>query len=1215
MNNDIRKILSERILVLDGAMGTMIQRHNLSEEDFRGNVFKTHTINLKGINDVLNLTNPDIIYDIHKQYLCSGADIIETNTFNSSSLSLLDYGLEDFAYEINKAGATIARNAIRDFVSLHPDKIAFVAGSIGPTNKTASLPDDINNPSNRSVSFDELYNSYKIQTNGLIDGGVDIILIETIFDTINAKAALAACNDVLIDKGISLPIMLSVTISQKGGRTLSGQTIEAFIASFSQANLLSIGLNCSFGAKDMKPHLYTLAKNTSLFVSAYPNAGLPNHFGDYDQSPEEMANHIRDFVIEGLVNIVGGCCGTTPNHIREIANVVRDFSPRLITEPSKKTIISGLEPLCIDYSSNFINIGERTNVAGSRKFARLIREKKYEEALSIALDQVENGAQVIDVNFDDGLLDSKNEMITFLNYIGADPEIARVPIMIDSSRWEVIDAGLKCIQGKAIVNSISLKDGEKEFLDKATKIIRYGAAIVVMGFDEDGQASDFESKIRICKRAYDLLVGIGFPAQDIIFDCNILTIATGISEHNRYAIDFINAVKWVKDNLPLCKTSGGISNLSFSFKGNDKLRESIHAVFLFHAIKAGLDMGIVNAGKLPSIDDMDVSLRKLIEDLIFNRRKNAIERLVSYSEKSSNNIYETNLESSWHDYSAPERIKYALIKGHQDYIIEDIEEYRRSSVNSLSIIEGPLMEGMNEVGLRFQEGKMFLPQILKSARVMKKAVTYLSPFIKAENISKSSSSAGKILMATVKGDVHDIGKNIAKVVLECNNFEIIDLGVMISKEEIADAAILNRVDIVGLSGLITPSLDEMCNIAKEFEKRKLSIPIMVGGAATSELHTAIKIVPNYSGFVVNAKDASDGVKIASSLMSYEKNKFIDEIDAKYSKIIEKYNITQSKITYIPLNYARKKKYTQNWEDFSITTPNTLGSKTIKNIPIPELIELIDWSLFLKEMDINGKWPEIESDIVIGDKVRNLVTETREIINKVINYDVVNSSAVYGIYKACSIDEKVEVYVDDNTFYKQTLCFLRNQERDKEINYCLSDFIAPKSENKDDYIGLFTIAVNIDERKIKDLNCLDDYELFIVKILANQLAEATTQHIHFKIRSEIWAYANEKYDPKSILKGDYVGIRPAPGYASCPDHSEKLKIVDLLDASNEIGVNLTENFMISPISSICGYFFANPNSVYFNVGKISEDQTSEYSNNKGLDINTIEKYLSENLNYR
>jgi len=1204
-NKNITNELTQRILVLDGAMGTMIQRNNLEEEDFRGERFKSHPINLKGCNDLLNLVRPDIIEEIHRQYLEAGADIIETNTFNGTSISMADYQLENLAYEINKAGAAIARKAVDKQMASHPDRNCYVAGSVGPTSKTASMSPDVNNPGYRAVTFDDLFNAYQEQVEGLIDGGVDLILVETVFDTLNAKAALAACEHAMKLKKRSIPVMLSGTIVDASGRTLSGQTLEAFLASFSHAGLLSIGLNCSLGAEQMEPHIAALSEKAPVFVSAYPNAGLPNHFGHYDQSPEEMSSHIHSFAEQGLVNIVGGCCGTTPEHIRAIAQSVKGLKPRQRAQIEPKTTISGLEPLIIEPSRNFVNIGERTNVAGSRKFARLIRDKKYEEALSIALNQVENGAQVLDVNLDDGMLDAKHEITVFLNYLASDPEISRVPIMIDSSNWEVIEAGLKCVQGKAIVNSISLKDGEAKFVEKARKIMSYGAAVVVMAFDEHGQAVDYESKIRICERAYHLLVAHGFPPQDIIFDCNILTIATGIAEHDNYAVDFINAVKWVKENLPYSKTSGGVSNLSFSFRGNDFLRESMHALFLYHAINAGLDMAIVNAGQLPVLDDIDPDLRALVEDVILNRRKNATERLVAYAHNMQNQEAEQHNEATWRTKPVNERLTYALIKGNTDFIETDLEEARVKFPNALALIEGPLMEGMNRVGDLFGEGKMFLPQVVRSARVMKRAVACLMPFIEAEKAQSASSSAGKIVMATVKGDVHDIGKNIAGVVLACNNFEVIDLGVMVSKEAIAEAAIAHHADLVGLSGLITPSLEEMTQVAKEFERRGLKIPILIGGATTSEIHTAIKICPHYSAPVIQVRDASQGVKTATALMNQETSaEFVESVKQKYQQSIEKYNQRQSNITYRTFEEARKHKVNIDWSAYSIPKPLKFGAQSLKEISLTKLTEFIDWTFFFKEWEINGCWPAIFNDPVVGKQAKELFDEAQKTIAQIIERKWVHVQAAFGFWPATSENESVALFSDDDKLQELAkLHFLRNQEANRDENLCLADFIAPKIAENQDYLGLFAVTAHINEQLVATE---DNYQQLMIRILANRFAEAASEYLHGQVRNQYWGYSS--HDEKQH------GIRPAPGYSACPDHSEKATIINLLDAQAQIGVELTENFMLIPSASVCGYYFAHPRATYFNVGKIYNEQIEEYARNKGLEVKMVENYLRENLNY-
>lgn len=1209
--------MKKRILVIDGAMGTMIQRYKLNEEEFRGERFKNHSVNLKGCNDLLNLIRPDIIEEIHLQYLDAGADIIETNTFNSTSISLADYQLEGNAYEINKSGATIARRATDEWMQKHLAITIgkYVAGAIGPTNKTASMSPDANNPGYRAVDFDDLFKAYKEQASGLIDGGVDLILIETIFDTLNAKAALAACEDALTERNLSLPIMISGTIVDASGRTLSGQTLDAFIASFSHARIISLGLNCSLGAEQMRPHLHDLSQRTSLAVSAYPNAGLPNHFGGYDETPEQMAHKIKDFASNGFVNIVGGCCGTTPDHIRAIADAVRNLKPRFAPKIEAKTIISGLEALSIIPEVNFINIGERTNVSGSKKFARLIREKQYEEALSVAREQVENGAQIIDVNLDDGLLDAQVEMTKFLNYLASDPEIARVPIMIDSSRWEVIEAGLKCIQGKAIVNSISLKDGESLFLKKAKAIMQYGAAIVVMAFDEQGQAVLVENKFLIAQRAYHLLMSIGFPPQDIVFDLNVLTVATGMDEHNAYALNFIRAVEMVKAKLPMVKTSGGISNLSFAFRGNDELREAMHSVFLFHAIKAGLDMGIVNAGKLPVYDDIELNLRNLIEDVILNRRKDASERLIAFASQMQQREKAEEPIAEWRSYAATDRLKYALVKGNTEFIVEDIDEVRHQYATALLVIEGPLMEGMKQVGAQFGAGKMFLPQVVKSARVMKRAVAELMPYLEAEEASSATSSAGKIILATVKGDVHDIGKNIAGVVLACNNYEIIDLGVMVSAEKIIQTAIEEKADIIGLSGLITPSLDEMVFVASEMERYGLQIPLMIGGATTSELHTALRISTARSGAVVHVKDASQASSIVAQLLNIKtRDAFIKANKDHQQQLVVEHQKRQSQKRYISLNEARKKKAVIDFEQMP-PVPAQLGVYYINDQDLSDLVPLIDWTFFFHEWDFKGRFPTLLDDPISGAEAKKLYDEAQIILQHIVKGKLIKAQAAYGLFEAKSIGDDVIIQTTNG---EEKLHFLRNQEGERAINPCLADFIASDDTGKTDHIGLFAVTAGLGTIELARHyeEAMDEYSAMIVRVLSNRLAEAFAELLHLRIRREFWAYSKEEsMNPTMILQEAYQGIRPAPGYPACPEHSEKAEIFRILDIENNIGISLSENYMMQPLASVCGYYFGHPQSAYFNVGRIGRDQVEDYAKRKKLNPEQVEKLLNTHLNYR
>jgi len=1195
----IKSELEKRILVLDGAMGTMIQRCGLGESDFRGDRFAGHAVNLKGCNDVLNLVRPDIISDIHRQYLDAGADIIETNTFNSTSVSLSDYHLESLAYEINKAGAEIARRVVDDFNKLNPQKKCFAAGSIGPTNKTASMSPDVNRPEFRAVRYDDLLASYTEQALGLIDGGADLLLIETVFDTLNAKAALVACEDAMQKRGKSLPLMISGTIVDASGRTLSGQTLDAFLASFSQSEVLSVGLNCSLGAEQMRPHIHELSAKTSWAVSAYPNAGLPDHLGCYNETPVLMADRIRDFAENGFVNIVGGCCGTTPEHIRAIAEVVRNIKPRRAPEQKIETVVSGLDALFVRSEANFINIGERTNVAGSKKFARLIREKKYEEALSVAREQVENGAQIIDVNLDDAMLDAEKEMTVFLDYISSDPDVARVPVMIDSSRWNVIEAGLKCLQGKAVVNSISLKDGEKSFLQRAAIIRRFGAAVVVMAFDEEGQAVTFEHKCRVAERAYNLLTLAGFPPQDIILDLNVLTIATGMEEHNNYALNFIRAVEWVKNNLPYAKTSGGISNLSFSFRGNDSLREAMHSVFLYHAIGAGLDMGIVNAGKLPLYNDIEPVLRNLLEDTVLNRTPDAADKLIAFAASMTQDNKKEIAQEAWRDDDVTQRLQYSVVHGVTSFLHVDLDEAIKKSGQSLGIIEGPLMDGMKQVGELFGSGKMFLPQVVRSARVMKQAVEYLNP---AGDVScGAENKAGRIVMATVKGDVHDIGKNIASVVLACNNFEVIDLGVMVPAETIVKTALDKHADAVGLSGLITPSLEEMVQVASEMERVGLKIPLLIGGATTSELHTAVRIAPVYNGPVVHIRDASlAGTVVASLLNDDTKANAEAEIRQRQNQLSERHLTRKSERGYLSLSEARKRKPEI---DFSFLKQIRSGVEVhyITNQDLQELTGFIDWNAYFHEWKFKGTYPDLLCDSSSGAEARKLLNETEIVLSKIFSEKIIVAQAAYGLFPACSDNEDVILKTKSDEI---RLCFLRNQEAERTNNPCLADFVAPEKNQTDDHIGLFvtTARISASNEDLIKAGLSDDYHSLMLSILCNRFAEAMTVFIHKRF--------SEYYS-----QDETVGIRPAPGYPACTDHSEKKKIFEVLKADKMLDTHLNENFMMVPASGICGYYFPNPQAEYINVGRIGHDQAEEYASRKQGDIALIEKYLSTHLNYK
>ncbi|WP_315066630.1 methionine synthase [uncultured Clostridium sp.] len=1208
MKLQIKDLLKERILVLDGAMGTCIQNYKLEEKDYRGNL--NFSCNQKGNNDILNLTNPHIIKEIHEAYLKSGADIIETNTFNSTSISQKDYEMENKTYELNFEGAKLAKAAADKFTAENPDKPRFVAGSLGPTNKTASLSPDVENPGYRNISFDELLEAYKDQVLGLIDGGVDLILIETIFDALNARAALMGAKSAFLDKGKELPVIISGTIADKSGRILSGQTLEAFVNTMVDESIIAIGLNCSFGAKDLIPFVKYLSKTQNRFISMYPNAGLPNSFGEYDEKPEDTAALIKGLAEDGCLNIVGGCCGTTPDHIKAISEAINDIPPRKIPDVEKETVYCGLEALRANKENNFINIGERTNVAGSAKFARLIREKNYEEALSIAKDQVQNGAQVVDINFDDALLEAKEEMDNFLKLLASEPEISKVPVMIDSSKFEVLVTGLKALQGKPIVNSISLKVGEEEFKRQAKVIKDFGAAAVVMAFDENGQADSYEKKISICKRAYDILVNeVKFPPENIVFDPNILTIATGIEEHNNYAMDFINATKWIKENLPYAKVSGGVSNLSFAFRGNNVIREAMHSVFLYHAIKAGMDMGIVNPGMIQIYDEIDEALLEKVEAVIFNKSENAAEELLEFAAtyNKSENKAEENKEA-WRNENVKERLKIALVKGIDKYIKEDVEEVRTEYSKSLEVIEGPLMDGMNEVGKLFGDGKMFLPQVVKSARVMKKAVEVLMPYLEEEKSSSGSVSAGKIVFATVKGDVHDIGKNIVSVVLSCNNFEVIDLGVMVPTEVILETAKKENADIIALSGLITPSLEEMATVAEEMEKQGFKIPLMVGGATTSKAHTAIKIAPKYSGGVIHTTDASKAVEAAKFLLNKDKKaEYLKSLECEYKGIRELFNKVPRK--FVSLAYARENNLKIEWNKEQIDKPNMIGIKKFIDFPIGKLRKYIDWSFFFIGWDMGRPYPQILGDPKYGEEAKKLLADAEKMLDKIESENILKANAVFGIFKANSVGDNIEVY---NNLEVTTFNLLRQQEEKKDNTYlCLSDYIAPKNSEIKDYIGAFITTGGVGAKEYADkLKASgDDYSATMVILLADRLAEAFAEYIHEKVRKEFWAYSKEEnLLMEDIFKGNYRGIRPAIGYPSLRDHSEKVKLFNLLDKEGELKVELTDSYMMSPTASTCGFYFGNKNAKYFDINKIDRDQFEDYVKRNGRDKGELRKLM-------
>lgn len=1226
----LKKILEEKILVLDGAMGTMIQNHNLTEKDFRGERFKDYQHDLKGNNDLLSITQPDIIKGIHRAYFEAGADIIETNTFNANSISQADYQMQDLAYELNYESAKIAKEVAEDFNSKDKSKQRFVAGALGPTNKTLSLSPNVNDPGYRAVTFDEIASAYYNAAEGLIDGGADIILIETIFDTLNAKAAIFAVEKLLNEKSLNVPVMISGTIVDNSGRTLSGQTVEAFFISVSHSkHLVSVGLNCALGAKQMRPFVEDLSNVSDKFLSVYPNAGLPNEMGGYDETPQIMAEVLEDFLKSRFVNIVGGCCGTTPDHIRKISEIAKNYKPRIIKPREPYLKLSGLESVVLRPDSNFMNIGERTNITGSKKFERLIKENKFDEALSVARSQVEGGAQVLDINMDEGMLDSEQAMTKYLNLIGSEPDIAKLPIMIDSSKWSVIEAGLKCLQGKGIVNSISLKEGQDIFKEQAIKVLNYGAAVIVMAFDEKGQADTFERRIEVCKRAYDILTKeIGFPPQDIIFDPNILAIATGIEEHNNYAVDFIEAARWIKQNLPHAKVSGGVSNLSFSFRGNDAVREAMHSSFLFHAIKAGMDMGIVNAGQLEVYEEIQKDLLEKVEDVIFNRRQDATERLVEFAETIKKKDKTEEKKDEWRSLDVDERLKYALVKGIVEFIDLDVEEARLKYSQPLEVIEGPLMAGMNVVGDLFGAGKMFLPQVVKSARVMKKAVSILEPYMTEalpEILPAGVDSGGaSILLATVKGDVHDIGKNIVGVVLSCNNYNIIDLGVMVHSEKIIQTAIDKKVDIIGLSGLITPSLDEMIHVAKEMERRGLKIPLLIGGATSSRIHTAVKIDPNYSGPVVHVLDASRSVPVVSGLLNEnidERRKFVQDIKTEYLNLREDYIKRKSGKNLISLDKARENKLKINWENSAVKKPAKTGITVLNNFDLNVLRKYIDWTPFFMVWELKGKYPSIFEDENVGAEAKKLFDDANSLLDKVILEKSLTANGVIGLFPANSVGvDDIEIYTDEaRSGVKRTLHSLRqqNQKSSGEPNIALADFIAPKETEVKDYIGMFAVTAGIGIEKLieKFEKDFDDYNKIMIKAIADRLAEAFAEHLHELVRKEYWGYSeNENYSNEELIKENYIGIRPAPGYPAQPDHTEKPILFSLLDAENNSGIKLTESMAMYPAASVCGLYFSHPQAKYFNVGKIEKDQVLDYHRRKGMNLIEIERWLSPILNY-
>ena len=1217
----LRDILSKRILVLDGAMGTMVQKYKLTESQYRGERFKDFASDIKGNNDLLSLTQPQIIEEIHGQYLTAGADIIETNTFNSNRISMSDYKMESLVYELNVASAKIAKKAAEGFTQKNPQKPRFVAGAIGPTTRTASLSPDVNNPAFRAITFDQLVEAYTEQIKGLIDGGVDILLIETIFDTLNAKAAIYAIETYGQKIGHKLPLFISGTITDASGRTLSGQTTESFWISVKHARPLAVGLNCALGPQDMRGYIAEISRVANCYVSCYPNAGLPNAFGEYDLGARDMADIVKEFAQSGLLNILGGCCGTTPAHIQAMAQAVRDIAPRALPQIKTHSSFSGLEPLIVREDMNFINVGERTNVTGSKQFARLIMGGKYDEALVVARSQVDNGAQIIDVNMDEAMLNSAEAMTTFLHLIASEPEIARVPIMIDSSKWAVIEAGLKCTQGKSIVNSISLKEGEASFKEQARKVLFYGAAAVIMAFDEQGQADSISRRVSICQRAYKILTQeIGFEPQDIIFDPNIFAIATGIEEHNNYARDYFEASRLIKAACPGCLISGGVSNVSFSFRGNDPVREAMHSVFLFHAIKAGMDMGIVNAGMIAVYDQIPKELLTIIEDVLFNRQADATERLVTFAETVKSQGEKRQEDLSWRKLPVEQRLSHALVKGIVDFIDKDTEEAMQKSTRPLDVIEGPLMDGMNVVGDLFGAGKMFLPQVVKSARVMKKSVAYLTPFIE-KGKKEDAKVAGTVVMATVKGDVHDIGKNIVGVVLACNGFKIIDLGVMVACEKILQEAKLHKADMIGLSGLITPSLDEMVHVASEMQRQGFTLPLLIGGATTSPAHTAVKIVPAYKGPVIHSKDASRCVGVCRSLMDPQlKNGLIEKSRTEYADLSREYLSRQSAKTFVPIEKARQKALQTDWKQSDITKPSFLGTRTFKNFDLNLIRARIDWSPFFMTWELKGKFPQIFKDPNFGDEAKRVFDDANVLLDEIIAKKLLQANAVIGFFPANSVADDIEIYADeDRQKVLEVFYNLRQQIIVREDQPLLSnaDYIAPKQSKIKDYIGAFalTAGIGLDELTALYEADLDDYKSIMAKAVADRLAEAFTELMHEKVRRELWGYAQgENLTDEQIILGTYRGIRPAPGYPACPDHTEKATLFKLLNATSNTGIQLTETFAMHPTAAVCGLFMAHPHSKYFAIGKIAQDQIKDYARRKKMTEQEAEKWLGPNLGY-
>ncbi len=1218
---ELEPLLTQRILVLDGAMGTMIQTYGLAEQDYRGERFSAWPRDLKGNNDLLALTQPGIIRAIHGAYLEAGADILETNSFNSTAVSLADYGMESLVYELNHAAARLARGVADEFESRSPDP-RYVAGVLGPTNRTASLSPDVNDPGFRNIGFDELVATYAEAARGLLDGGADLLLVETIFDTLNAKAAIFAIEGLFVELGVRVPVMISGTITDASGRTLSGQTTEAFWNSVAHVRPLTVGLNCALGAKALRQYVQELSRVAPTFVSTHPNAGLPNEFGLYDESPEYMAGMLGEFARSGLVNLVGGCCGTTPEHIKAIAEAVRGVAPRRIPELEPRTRLSGLEPLTIGPDSIFVNVGERTNVTGSRKFARLILAGEYDAAVEIARQQVENGAQMIDVNMDEGMLDSAKAMVKFIQLIAAEPDISRVPVVLDSSKWSVIEAGLKCLQGKGVVNSISLKEGEEAFVRQATLVRRYGAAVIVMAFDEKGQADSAARKVEICTRSYRILTEqVGFLPEDIVFDPNIFAIGTGIEEHSEYARDYIEATSRIKESLPHVLVSGGVSNVSFSFRGNDPVREAIHAVFLYHAIEAGMDIGIVNAGQLPIYSDIPAELLELVEDLVLNRRPDATDRLLGVADSVRGQAAAQVADLSWRNAPVHERLSHALVEGIADYIVEDTEEARKAAERPIHVIEGPLMAGMNIVGDLFGAGKMFLPQVVKSARVMKKAVGHLIPYIEAERDTSAARNNGKVLLATVKGDVHDIGKNIVGVVLQCNNYEVIDLGVMVPCARILETARSEKVDMVGLSGLITPSLEEMAFVAGELEREGFTLPLLIGGATTSRVHTAVKIAPHYQGPTVHVLDASRAVGVAGNLLSEtRRDDFVSGLRKEYNDLREQRGQRQAAEERLPLADARRNRLQIDWGANRAGEPCGLGITVLHDYPLDELVSRIDWTPFFQTWELTGHYPAILDDPKFGPAATSLFHDAGILLDRIVREKLLTARAVFGIWPADSDGDDVTLYHDPaRTRPLAVLHTLRQQMRKPpgRPNLALADFVAPRETGEADHVGAFavTAGIGLDQLVAGFERAQDDYSAILAKSLADRLAEAFAERLHERVRTEFWGYARgESLDNENLIREKYQGIRPAPGYPACPDHTEKRTLFDLLDAEANTEITLTENFAMLPASSVSGFYFWRPESQYFGLGKIGRDQVEDYARRKGLDVPTMERWLSPNLHY-